>query len=538
MTDTQGYLEKYDVFLSYRRDGGETMAILLRDRLTAKGYRVFLDVESLNSGSFNEKLLQVIENCTDFIVVLSPGCLQRCENEGDWVRIEIAHALKYRKNIVPVMLRGFQWPQSLPVDIVSLASQNGVNASSNEFFDAAIERLMGKFLQSKPGKKGKAPTWLKWAIPIAAVLAAAAVLLVVLLPNGNRAAQDADGSLDLTYRPSATSPEGSTENPPASPPVSSPGNSPGSSPESPAPSQNPAPIYDFFENLPLSGNMSGNILNNGLAAGNAERIFFTDNAFNIYQFDTAAQTITLLHRETGSVTNLNYYKGLLYYTTDVAICSIDPDSGARTELSSARAETMYIEDDTIYYLNRLQFLKLYSLSLDGRTNKELNDLTNIRYRVVTGGHFYFSDNSEGTKLFRTDLDGGNRVELTDQETHWANVLGDNIIYSDLGPNPKLVRMNTDGGDVVVISQMPVSCLNISNAGYLYANGIERSFMFMTSFDGGTETRMTDFPVRNINVVSDWIFFCSRDENDAIYVMRTDGSQLLPVADFIGLYPRP
>jgi len=152
MANQNMYNEMYDVFLSYRRDGGETMAILLRDRLTAKGYRVFLDVESLNSGSFNEKLLHVISECTDFIVVLSKGSLERCANEGDWVRVEIAHALAKKKNIVPIMLRSFEWPASLPDDIDELRIQNGVNASSNEYFDAAVDRLTDKFLLSQPRK--------------------------------------------------------------------------------------------------------------------------------------------------------------------------------------------------------------------------------------------------------------------------------------------------------------------------------------------------------------------------------------------------
>ena len=153
VANQNAFNEPYDVFLSYRRDGGESMAILLRDRLTAKGYRVFLDVESLNSGSFNTKLLQVIENCTDFIVVLSKNCLDRCANDGDWVRAEIAHALAGGKNIVPVMLRGFEWPAALPDDINELRIQNGVNASSNEYFDAAVDRLTDKFLISRPRKR-------------------------------------------------------------------------------------------------------------------------------------------------------------------------------------------------------------------------------------------------------------------------------------------------------------------------------------------------------------------------------------------------
>jgi len=150
MTNEVNYSEKYDIFLSYRRDGGETMAVLLHDRLVAKGYSVFLDIESLNSGSFNKKLLSVIEGCTDVVVVCSKGSLDRCINEGDWVRMEIVHALKNGKNVVPIFLRDFHWPDALPEDMEALRVQNGVNANSTEYFDAAVDRLADKFLQSTP----------------------------------------------------------------------------------------------------------------------------------------------------------------------------------------------------------------------------------------------------------------------------------------------------------------------------------------------------------------------------------------------------
>jgi len=149
------YGQTYDIFLSYRREGGETTAILLRDRLTAKGYVVFLDIESLASGSFNEKLLDVINDCNDVVVICSKGALDRCSNDGDWVRREIAHAFAKNKNIVPIMLRGFEWPSDLPEDIKTLANQNGINANNSEFFDAAIDRLCDKFLTSMP--KSNAP---------------------------------------------------------------------------------------------------------------------------------------------------------------------------------------------------------------------------------------------------------------------------------------------------------------------------------------------------------------------------------------------
>jgi hypothetical protein len=176
--NSDNYANTYDIFISYRREGGETMAILLHDRLKAKGYSVFLDVESLNAGKFNSQLLKVIENCKDVIVVLSENSLDRCVNEEDWVRKELVHAFEKRKNIIPFMLRGFSWPENLPDDISELPLQNGVNANSNEYFDASIERLITKFLCSKPRSSFKKP---KVFIPALALIAVACIAAAIML---------------------------------------------------------------------------------------------------------------------------------------------------------------------------------------------------------------------------------------------------------------------------------------------------------------------------------------------------------------------
>lgn len=140
--------KKYDIFISYRRDGGESTAKMLRDQLASIKYRVFFDVESLRSGDFNLALLSVIEGCRDFVLVLSPGALDRCQNENDWVRLEIEHALRNNLNIIPVMLRGFTFPKELPPSIEAIRYRNGLEANY-QFFDAFIQRLQ-TFLLSKP----------------------------------------------------------------------------------------------------------------------------------------------------------------------------------------------------------------------------------------------------------------------------------------------------------------------------------------------------------------------------------------------------
>lgn len=140
--------EAKDIFISYRRDGGEFLANLLYLRLTADGYRVFLDIESLRSGKFNEQLFQVIEACTDLLLILPPKGLDRCADPSDWVRLELEHATNLGKNIIPVMMRDFRWPETLPEKLRDIPLKNGVTADT-ELFDGVISRLEKKLLLSR-----------------------------------------------------------------------------------------------------------------------------------------------------------------------------------------------------------------------------------------------------------------------------------------------------------------------------------------------------------------------------------------------------
>ena len=130
-----------DVFISYRREGGYAMARLVYECLRNVGLSVFLDLEELRSGQFNEKLYEEIEKCKNFILVLPPHALERCDDEKDWLRLEIEHAIKHQKNIVPVMMVGFEFPSQLPPSLQVLPFFNGVK-SSQEYFDAAIKKII------------------------------------------------------------------------------------------------------------------------------------------------------------------------------------------------------------------------------------------------------------------------------------------------------------------------------------------------------------------------------------------------------------
>ena len=144
----------YDIFISYRRDGGYDTAQLLYDRLTQMRYRVSFDLETLRGGKFNTQLYKRIEESSDVLAIMSKDSLNLRENpDDDWFRLEIAHALKHKKNIVPVFLRDFRFPQKgeLPPDIADLVDYQGVTASQ-EHFDSTLQRICRNF-KAKPQRR-------------------------------------------------------------------------------------------------------------------------------------------------------------------------------------------------------------------------------------------------------------------------------------------------------------------------------------------------------------------------------------------------
>lgn len=168
----------YDIFISYRRNGaGFGVAGELQAKLENIGYKVFLDVDKISSGQFPEQIKQAITECKDFLLVLSPGTLDRCVDEEDWVRREIVMAQELNKNIVGVGLPGFIMPEeeTLPVPLRSLATCQ-VFSWTHEYRAASFEKIEENLVSTKLKKKNRQKLFA--LLPIVLVFVVAVVLLV------------------------------------------------------------------------------------------------------------------------------------------------------------------------------------------------------------------------------------------------------------------------------------------------------------------------------------------------------------------------
>ena len=137
------------VFISYRHTNAP-WALAIYQNLTHHGYDVFYDFNGIASGDFERVIIENIKARAHFLVLLTPSALERCGDPSDWLRREIETALQNQRNIVPLMLEGFDYSspaidKQLKGELANIKRYNALPVPA-EYFDEAMGRLRDKYL--------------------------------------------------------------------------------------------------------------------------------------------------------------------------------------------------------------------------------------------------------------------------------------------------------------------------------------------------------------------------------------------------------
>jgi TIR domain len=133
------------IFISYRRQDAAANALGICQYLENEFGRnnVFIDVDMRAGAKFPEVLEQRLAECKVMLVLIGPDWLnsrdehgnRRLESSDDWVRVEIAHALRRDITVIPVRVNGAELPTraALPDDIRGLLDHQAVSVSNAGF---------------------------------------------------------------------------------------------------------------------------------------------------------------------------------------------------------------------------------------------------------------------------------------------------------------------------------------------------------------------------------------------------------------------
>jgi tetratricopeptide (TPR) repeat protein len=137
------------VFISYRRKTAGYIARAIFQDLRAHGYDVFMDVEGIDAGDFGAIIRSQIEARVHFLIILTPGTVERFTKPDDWLRREIEYAIDKNRNIVPLLVNEFKFSGTetyLTGKLARLSRFSGVSVP-HEYFDEAMGRLRKRFLK-------------------------------------------------------------------------------------------------------------------------------------------------------------------------------------------------------------------------------------------------------------------------------------------------------------------------------------------------------------------------------------------------------
>ena len=138
------------VFISYRRNVSAYVARAVFQDLRANNINAFMDIESIDMGQFDTIILNQIAARPYFLLILTPGTLDRCVESGDWLLREIEHAMKLKRNIIPIVTNNFNFDDakkflSDPMK-TELPRWNAVNVPY-DYFEEGMNRLRTRFLK-------------------------------------------------------------------------------------------------------------------------------------------------------------------------------------------------------------------------------------------------------------------------------------------------------------------------------------------------------------------------------------------------------
>lgn len=150
----RGLGKNYDIFISYRRKDGKEIARTFNTELKSRGYRCFLDYESLGTGEFPEKIKEAIEDAPFFMMVMTPKYFKNVNKKNSWIRKEIDLALENKKLIVPINYddKVSQVPRYVKKNFRDrISPHNFSTVYSNDTFNATFELMLKKRIQNEVG---------------------------------------------------------------------------------------------------------------------------------------------------------------------------------------------------------------------------------------------------------------------------------------------------------------------------------------------------------------------------------------------------
>ncbi len=146
MKRREGWLTKYDVFISHSRRAGDNEIALMIYQQLKQDYKVYLDLMIDENGRFDKRLEKHVKNCQDFILIVPKESIRY----SSWVGKEVEWAMASGKNIIPIVLgTDNNLEERFPETLRDIAKINWIEYHEKQI--DGIIKLIKKRMDTIPG---------------------------------------------------------------------------------------------------------------------------------------------------------------------------------------------------------------------------------------------------------------------------------------------------------------------------------------------------------------------------------------------------
>lgn len=117
---------KYDIYISYRRDDGWSFATTLQAILSQRGYKVYFQVDRWSTGRCSEESFNAIRSSSVIVMLLTPEYIEGLCNPYHYVNEEMTFVIQENKKIISIVPEEFDYRIPLLLRDVPSAFQDVV----------------------------------------------------------------------------------------------------------------------------------------------------------------------------------------------------------------------------------------------------------------------------------------------------------------------------------------------------------------------------------------------------------------------------
>ncbi|HED24575.1 MAG TPA: DUF5050 domain-containing protein [Firmicutes bacterium] len=236
--------------------------------------------------------------------------------------------------------------------------------------------------------------------------------------------------------------------------------------------------YGFVLGSSESGNLGGNLVNDGLAVRKGDYIYYISN-----------------------------HQGIIFRR---GLDTTDP-----IRINNEQALSLNVIGDRVYYVNESVGGQIYNISASGVSDEEtegikvLNDHTKAFY--VVGNWIYYINYSHEHRIYRVRTDGSERTRLTIDPVEDLCVTDKWIFFTSVFDRNRIYRVGTNGQDFASIGSDSAQTLQVDDGSVYYINKDRDDYLYKAAIDGADNVAVIRERILYYNVYEGWIYYVDEDK---------------------------